>query len=76
MSVSGAELISISLFETQILLNDDEGVFDVDSVYGRSIVIPLIVLVGLVGVVDGGVTVVGVVLVADDGVTVVLGAVV
>lgn len=55
--MSGDELVSISLLGTQILLNDDEGVFEVDGVYGIFVVMPPFVLF-VVGV-DGVVVVVG-----------------
>lgn len=55
--MSGDELVSISLLGTQILLNDDEGVFEVDGVYGVFVVMPPFVLF-VVGV-DGVVVVVG-----------------
>lgn len=57
--MSGAELVSISLLGTQILLNDDEGVFEVDGVYGVFVVMPPFILVV---VVTGGVVAVLVVL--------------
>lgn len=69
--MSGAELVSISLLGTQILLNDDEGVFEVDGVYGVFVVIPPFVLVGVgVGVGVGGVVVVVVVVVVGGVVAV------
>lgn len=56
--MSGTELVSISLLGTQILLNDDEGVFEVDGVYGVFVVMPPFILV-VVGVGVGVVVVVG-----------------